>query len=89
MELLLHIGDGKTGTTSIQRSLASNEDLLLQNGLLCHDCGSRHFNLVYALGRGTRAPKHLREKLEQDALQLLKEIHDRALAHKVEYVLLS
>lgn len=62
MRVVAHIGLHKTGTTSIQLSLAENRDLLLERGILYPRAGSveagGHLNLVW---EGTASWKYVKD----------------------------
>lgn len=88
MDLILHIGHEKTGTTSIQHDLHNNASLLIKSGILYHD-RLDNYNLIFALGGQTRAPKDRYERCRYEAAVLLKEIKRRALKHNVGYILIS
>ena len=61
----LHIGPRKTGTTTIQRALFDNKELLLQNNILVPTIGraypnsAAHHNLVWALMNSNHYRKNL------------------------------
>ena len=89
MNLILHLGEAKTGTTSIQHALIANKDVLLKAGILCQlKSVTDHFNMIYALGGTTRTSKDPVE-LTAGALMLFDEIKTAALKNNVQQVLLS
>ncbi|MGK7911918.1 MAG: hypothetical protein AB4050_10625 [Synechococcus sp.] len=88
MDLILHVGQGKTGTTSIQKDLRVNAKLLLKSGILYHTERS-HLNLIYALGGNTRAPREEHYSLKNQAQNSLREIRELALKHNVRCILMS
>ncbi len=64
MELVIHAGIHKTGTTALQRFLDGNRDWLLARGV-CYPpvCGFSHAGVAHALAAGDSGPLH--EALEQ------------------------
>ncbi|NNJ74803.1 MAG: hypothetical protein HKP56_06565 [Anderseniella sp.] len=58
MRLKLHIGSGKTGTTSIQKTLHYNREFLAQHGVLYLSLGNQENHNLLAVGfRGENQPQ--------------------------------
>lgn len=88
IEVILHIGDGKCGSTSLQSSLFENADHLLKNGILYHAPARRsgHFSWVTLLNVKTRGDD-IRQK--NIAKNNIREINQLILKANVKFLLLS
>jgi len=88
MKVLLHIGDAKCGSSSIQASLFSSADLLLEQGLLYHAPRptNGHFCYITLLNGKTRGDNTVQEKIARENIA-----ETRALIqqHNPEYLLIS
>ncbi len=90
MDLILHCGDSKTGSSSIQASLQENTNHLLKNGIVYYTTGkSGHWNLSYLVGVKHRVGSDHTERKYMDAVSTISRIHEIAAGHNVQYVLLS
>ena len=68
--LVLHIGTPKTGTTSIQRTLYNNRDVLAENNILYPTASTinmAHHNLYYEFSPGL-ASKYIKERGGSEAI---------------------
>lgn len=65
--LTLHIGIHRTGTTGLQRGLASNRDRLKAQGKCYPFNGTNHQDFAWALHRGKMSGKDLLKQLEAHA----------------------
>lgn len=88
MEVLIHIGDAKCGSSSIQASLFQMRDALLEQGILYHPASpsNGHFGYITLLNGKTRG-----DNTEQEAQSRRNIAETRALIHehKPAYLLLS
>lgn len=70
MKILLHMGQHKTGSTALQRSLLNARETLLENGILYPNCvypSPKHFFLIGLLLNGHDLPKQLLRRFKGDA----------------------
>jgi len=90
MQLILHIGHAKTGTTSIQRTLHANRQGLLQQGVVyAPGEGISHNAVVALLGKGTSVPAHKEAHLRAQAAKDLQQMAATARSHGSDHVLIS
>jgi len=74
MDIFLHIGHEKTGTSSIQRCLFDNQQELAAAGFLyCEPKPHSHFHFVTLLGLKTRSTHPQNKKNAEEALRRTKE----------------
>lgn len=65
---ILHIGSFKTGTTSLQMTLAQNRDLLKKYGFIYPDIGFNHTFLVVCCGENHKAwPTEFKKRMDTKA----------------------
>ncbi|MEL7250857.1 MAG: hypothetical protein AAFO03_20680 [Bacteroidota bacterium] len=92
MELLLHIGTEKTGSSFIQTSLAVNRDELLSNGIWYPTAGVREQDMLAGrISPGNALPLYqaLRDGNLEQAEAVLKTFHQAATERGVKAILLS
>lgn len=74
-KLILHIGDGKCGSTAIQNSLFRSREELARHGILYDTLtpNSGHTTLPLLIGQGSRAATGKRMDLARQTVQLLQD----------------
>ena len=91
MDIILHCGEHKTGSTSIQTALFLCKEELLRCSILYDDANERsgHYDLAYLVGRGRK----LNEKEALEKTECAKEsfvrLKDKIDLHGPDYLLLS
>lgn len=88
-KVFLHIGTNKTGTTSIQRYLFSNKELLKKDKLLYPNTGligEAHYGISNGLGFSNSI---LLNKSKQSLIQLKRDLHKEATKKKYKSVIIS
>lgn len=64
MELVIHAGIHRTGTSSLQDFLTANRERLLERGILYPGEGKNHQPLAWALKRGDAGPQGVKKLIE-------------------------
>ena len=87
MQVMIHIGDAKCGSTSIQSSLHASRELLLQHGILYHPTKENaHYSYITLLNGVTRGNN---EKQISIARKNIQETQNLIRKHSPKYLLLS
>jgi hypothetical protein len=87
MQVIIHIGDAKCGSTSIQASLYDSRELLLQHGILYHPAKENaHYSYITLLNGFTRGNN---EKQTSIARKNIQETQALIQQHSPKYLLLS
>ena len=90
MDLILHCGHGKTGSTSIQAALHDARHRLLGQAVIYHaPANGGHFNFSYLVGNKHRIGEHLHAERLARAKAVCTQIRDRATRKGASFVLLS
>ena len=86
MRFILHIGDGKCGSSSIQYSLKAAQKQLEKHRVVYQTSGDQdsHFNLVTLVGGSTRGDDNKQRRLAEATISKLK-----SASAKADYILLS
>lgn len=88
MEVLIHIGDAKCGSSSIQASLYSYRETLLDHGVIYHPASTSngHYSYITLLGGRTRGDDTNQAEM---ARKNLRETSDLVSKHNPRYLILS
>lgn len=84
MELILHIGDMKTGSSSIQATLDSNRDLLRGAGCFYPPCGKYENHVLLTLPCQSRLPRQFAHVDSRDVLVARAERHWQRIGKAVD-----
>ena len=90
MKLILHCGEGKTGSSSIQRMLKASSKQLIESGILYHsETRSGHFDFHYLVGKRHRVPKEKDKFILNRAKKAITTIKILAHQYQPDFVILS
>ncbi|MBT8491179.1 MAG: hypothetical protein KJN62_09020 [Deltaproteobacteria bacterium] len=91
MELIIHCGDGKTGSSAIQTSLYNAREKLLKHHILYYADGPTgvHNYFVYLTDRRNRLPDYSKNRNIRKAHKIIRKIRRLSKKKNVKYVLLS
>ena len=89
MKLILHCGEAKTGSSSIQKMLKNSSKKLLKKKILYYCEGSNQNTLSYISGRRHRVPKDKDKFLEERMKSIVAKIKYLAKQLEPNYIILS
>ena len=89
MKLILHCGEGKTGTSSIQKMLKDSSKELLEKNILYYCEGPDQNVLSYISGRRHRVPEDKDQILVERMENIVSNIKRLAKKHDPNYIILS